>query len=73
MDADGLADVLLWATMLSVAQAVGSLIVDAMRKPEPHPLDEHLRALLMLLSEELPALRDAIDEAGKNKRTRRQQ
>lgn len=69
MDAEGLADMLLWACLLSIAQAAGSLLVDALRpeRPQQHPLDDHARALLLILSEELPAVREALEKISRKR------
>lgn len=69
MDAEGLADMLLWAALLSIAQALGTLLVDAIRpeKYQQHPLEEHANAFLLLIAEELPAIREALEKISRKR------
>jgi hypothetical protein len=54
----GLADLLVITFILGVTHAVASMIVEAFRRGDEHPLDEALRVLAATVQDELPKIRE---------------
>ena len=58
----GLADLMLLTFLVGMAQGLAGVILEAYRGNQDHPLDELLRALVLIHQEEIPKLREAIEE-----------
>jgi len=58
----GFADMLLWACLLSVAQAIGAVIVEKYRESQSSEEGDPLRAIAFLLQEELGRIADSLEE-----------
>lgn len=57
----GFADLVLLTFLLGVAQALASVVVEAYRKSNEHPLDEALRAIAFIMQEEMPKIRESLE------------
>ena len=63
MDVEGgFADMLLWACLLSVAQAIGAVLVDKYRQSNAQEEGDPLKAIAYVLQEELGRIADAAEE-----------
>jgi hypothetical protein len=56
----GLADLLVITFILGVTHALASMIVEAFRRSDEHPLDEALRVLAATVQDELPKIRELL-------------
>ena len=57
----GFADMLLWACLLSVAQAIGAIIVEKYHRSGQSDEGDPLKAIAFLLQEELGRIADALE------------
>jgi hypothetical protein len=57
----GFADLLVWSFLLAVTQSIAALVVDGYRRNQEHPLDELLRAVVLIHQEELLGIREALE------------
>jgi hypothetical protein len=56
----GLADLLVITFILGVTHAIASLVVEAFRRSDEHPLDEALRVLAATMQDEMPKIRELL-------------
>jgi len=59
----GFADLVLITFLLGVTQAISGVVVEAFRRNNEHPLEELIRALVLIHQEEIPKIAEAIEEA----------